>query len=139
MSSAKENTLQTDIEQACINSFIPTKNINWTPTVTPQLQRFAQFIRDAVVRYVTLPSFQFAGTVPVNGLQLTGFYDFALPHNLGYIPQANVVELLEVISSIPTYRVSNTTQTNRPEIVELTTTQVTIRAFIGDTIRVTLW
>jgi len=139
MASPKENTLKSDIEQACINSFIPTNNFNWTPVITPQLQRFAQFIRNAIVRYVTTPSFQFTGPVPPLNNQLSGFREFTLTHGLGYFPMVNPVEQEEVINFIPTLRVSNSTQTNRPEIVEITTTTVVVRANIGEIIRVTVW
>jgi hypothetical protein len=139
MSAVKESTLKTDIEQACIHSFIPTNTYNWTPTVTPQLDRFAQFIRDAIKRYVTTPSFQFVGVVPPLFNQTSGMREYTLTHNLGYLPIINPVEKEEVINFVTVFRVSNSTQINRPEIVQIDSTIVTVSANIGDTIRVTMW
>lgn len=140
MGAPKEGTLISALEYACINSFIPSKLFNWTPSITPQLIRFATNFEQAIVAYVTTPAFVFQGVVPPTASVTAGFYEFVIIHNLGYIPSVNPVEKQEFITSRGlVFRVSNSMQTNRPQILEITNTYVTIYAYVGDTIRIVMW
>lgn len=128
--ATKEDQLKADIERAVLDSFVATNKVKWTPIVTPQLQRFAENVRDAVVEYATTPiTLESEILLGDNG-------EKTLVHGLGYIPKVNPIEKeTTLVGGLTKFVVDD----GDFAFVEITTNSIVISGPVNQKFRVRIW
>ena len=133
MPAAKEAIFKADLEQALIEAYMQQPGVTFTPSLTPQLQKFCQLVHKTVVKYVTTPAFLYTGPIPPGSSNFGPSYS-TIVHNLGYFPQVNPIEKYNFITSryeVPAELVC--------KITAISDTTIVVFGVVGDPIRLTLW
>lgn len=136
MAAIKENTLQTDIEQAILNSFVPTQQMNWSPQSNASTVKFSTLLRDAIVKYATQPAFVFQGPLPSGSSNFGYVNNIIIPHGLAYFPNINPIEVYNVL----TQRFETTVALTSPVVLDVVdSTKIILTGTVGQVVRITLW